>query len=151
MTMDSNEPSMARFTGWFQQRPTSLVFWELFVTDSRVVWCFVGESFKSLLLRADTGERGRAEVDRVTPERALTLHERNFAVSLDSVRTIQLREESRFRRAVLTVAWHEDDTTTTVELYGTRSRESHADVVRALREEPALSHVDISVETTRLL
>lgn len=147
--MDSNETDLARFTGWFRRRPTSLEFWELVVTDSRVVWCFVGESFKSLLLRADTGERGRRGVDRATPERALTLADRNFEVSLDSIRCVRLREGSRLRRASLTVAWQENDATS-VELYGTRSQESHADIVRALREEPALSHVDIAVETTRL-
>lgn len=153
MTMaESNETRLARFTGWFRRRPTSLEFWELLVTDRRVVWCFVGESFKSLLLRADTGERGRREVERSSAERALALDDRNFAVALESLRSVHLREGSRFRRTALTVTWRDDDASTSVELYGTRSSDSQVDVVEALGEESALSHVDIGVETSgRLL
>ncbi len=153
MTMaESNETRLARFTGWFRRRPTSLEFWELLVTDRRVVWCFVGESFKSLLLRADIGERGRREVERSSAERALALDDRNFAVELESLQSVQLREGSRFRRTALTVTWRDDDASTSVELYGTRSSDSQVDVVEALAEEPALSHVDIGVETSgRLL
>ncbi|WP_440009592.1 hypothetical protein [Halomicrococcus sp. SG-WS-1] len=149
---ESNETRLARFTGWFRRRPTSLEFWELLVTDRRVVWCFVGESFKSLLLRADTGERGRREVERSSAERALALDDRNFAVALESLQSVRLREGSRFRRTALTVTWRDDDSSTSVELYGTRSSDSQVDVVEALAEEPALSHVDIGVETSgRLL
>ncbi|RRJ33459.1 hypothetical protein [Halocatena pleomorpha] len=130
--MTTNEQRLSQFTGWFQRRPTPLAFWELLVTDRRIVWCFVGESFKSLLLRADTGERGRRELERMTPEGALALNRRNFAVSLAALRSVRLRERSWLRRTTLTVTWDDDDATTTVRLYGTHSRASPADVVWTL-------------------
>lgn len=153
MTMaESNEAQLAHLTGWFRRRPTSLEFWELLVTDRRVVWCFVGESFKSLLLQADTGERGRREVEQSTAERALALDDRNFAVPLESLQSVRLREGSLFRRAALTVTWREDDASTSFELYGTSTSDSQVGTVEALGEEPALSHVDVGVETSgRLL
>jgi hypothetical protein len=146
---ESNKNCHARFTRWLRQRPTSLEFWELLVTDRRVVWCLVGESFKSLLLRADTGERGRREIERSTPERAMALDERNFAVPLDSLRSIELRDGTRLRRAVLTLTWQEDGDITARKLYAARSSDSQVDVVEALREESSLSHVGIEVETAR--
>ncbi|UPM43116.1 hypothetical protein [Halocatena salina] len=148
--MTTNEQRLSRFTGWFQRRPTSLAFWELLVTDRRIIWCFVGESFKSLLLRADTGERGRQQLKRTSPEAALALDQRNFAVSLASLRSVRLRERSWLRRTMLTVTWVDDDTTT-VELYSTRSRASPADVVRTLQNRPELSHVGITIKTPRLV
>lgn len=149
--MNTNETRIERFTGWFQQRPTSIAFWELLVTDRRLIWCFVGESFKALLLRADTGERGRAQIDDKTPQQALSLNEQNYAVSLDSLRSIHLREGTWLRRARLSVTLDDHGDTTTVTLYGTQSSDSHRDIVRELGEKPALSHVDITVEPTGLI
>ncbi len=152
MTSESNdaETLLAHLTGWFRQRPTSLEYWELLVTDERAIWCFVGESFKSMLLRADTGERGRSEIESATPERALTLSDRNFAVPLDSLESIHVREGSRFRRESATVTWREDDKTTSFDLYRTKSAESQVDTVETLRNDSRLSHVEIEVETAGL-
>lgn len=150
--MNSDESRIARFSGWFEQRPTSLTFWELFVTDRRVIWCFVGESFKSLLLRSDTAARAREQLDGIPPGQALSRHEQNHAVPLDSLRTIRLREGSWLRRATLTLEWDENESDTTiVTLYGTQSSDSQVDVGRDLRDEPALAEIDITAETAGLL
>jgi hypothetical protein len=142
-----DETQIAHLSGWFRQRPTSMEYWDLLVTDERLVWCFVGESFKSMLLRADTGERGRKEIADATPERALSFSERNFAVPLDSVQSIRLREGTLFRRATLTVTWRENGNTDEFELSATKSADSQVDAVEALENESRLSHVDIGVET----
>ncbi len=120
-------------------------YWELLVTEERLVWCFVGESFKSLLLRADTGERGRREIADVSPDRALSLDERNFAVPLDSLESIRLREGTVFRRATLAVTWRENGDTDSYELYATKTADSQVKDVEALADDPRLSHVDIGV------
>ncbi|WP_435155485.1 hypothetical protein [Haladaptatus sp. DFWS20] len=144
---DPSEELLAHLTQWFRQRPTSMEYWELLVTDERVVWCFVGESFKSLLLRADTGERGRREIEELPPEQALTLSERNFAVPLDSLQSIRFRDGSLFRRATMTVTWREDGETTSFELYATKSADSQAADFETLQNDSRLSHVDIEAET----
>ena len=59
-----SEERLGQLTGWVRRRPSSLEFWELFVTSDRLIWCFVGEKFSSALLRADMGERARDELDR---------------------------------------------------------------------------------------
>ncbi|MFB9805706.1 hypothetical protein ACFFQF_10290 [Haladaptatus pallidirubidus] len=149
MNTEPNERLLAHLSGWFRQRPTSMEYWELLVTDERLVWCFVGESFKSMLLRADTGERGRREIEGATPQRALTFSERNFAVPLASVESIRLREGSLFRRATLTVNWRENGGTESdsFELHATKSADSQVDDVETLQNESALSHVDVEAET----
>lgn len=147
---DGDETRLAHLSGWFRRRPASMEYWELLVTDERLVWCFVGESFKSLLLRADTGERGRREIEETTPERALTFSEKNFDVPLDSLRSIRLREGSLLRRAALTVAWNEDGDTDSFELYATKTSDSQGEDVEALANDDRLSHVAVAVETTGL-
>lgn len=144
---DPSENLLAHLTQWFRQRPTSMEYWELLVTDERVVWCFVGESFKSLLLRADTGERGRREIEERTPEQALTLSERNFAVPLDLLQSIRLREGSLFRRATVTVTWREDGGSESFELHATKSADPQVSDVEALQNDTRLSHVDIEIDT----
>ncbi len=141
-----DETQIAHLSGWFRQRPTSMEYWELLVTDERLVWCFVGESFKSMLLRADMGERGRKEITDATPDRALSFSERNFAVPLDSVRSIRLREGTLFRRAKLTVSWTDGDADE-FELSATKTADSQVEDVAALENDPRLSHVDVAVET----
>ncbi|SIR49075.1 hypothetical protein SAMN05421858_2479 [Haladaptatus litoreus] len=143
-----DESLLAHLTGWFRQRPTSMEYWELLVTDERLVWCFVGESFKSMLLRADTGERRRQEIENATPQRVLTLSERNFAVPLAAVESIRLRDGSLFRRAALTVEWETDDESDSFELHATKSADSQVGDVEALQNESALSHVAVEVETS---
>ncbi|WP_049970066.1 hypothetical protein [Haladaptatus cibarius] len=149
MNENPGETLLAHLTGWFRQRPTSMEYWELLVTDERLVWCFVGESFKSMLLRADTGERGRQEIENITPKRALTLSERNFAVPLAAVESIRLRDGSLFRRATLTVEWDENGgaESDSFELYATKSADSQVDDVETLQNESALSHVSVEAET----
>ncbi|WP_423743875.1 hypothetical protein V5735_12775 (plasmid) [Haladaptatus sp. SPP-AMP-3] len=146
---DGDETRIAHLSGWFRQRPTSMEYWDLLVTDERLVWCFVGESFKSMLLRADTGERGRKELADATPNRALSFSDRNFAVPLDSVRSIRLREGTLFRRAKLTVSWTDGDADE-FELSATKSADSHVGDVETLETDDRLSHVDIGVESAGL-
>jgi hypothetical protein len=137
---------LAHFTQWFRQRPTSLEFWEVVVTDERLVWCFVGESFSSLLLRADVGETGRREIERSERDDLLALNEENFAVPLEDVRAIELDEGSRFRRASLTVTWSDDGGETSWTLSNTSDGESQRDVVESLAADERLAHVDVAVE-----
>ncbi|WP_254663470.1 hypothetical protein [Haladaptatus sp. W1] len=144
-----DETRIAHLSGWFRQRPTSMEYWELLVTNERLVWCFVGESFKSMLLRADTGERGREELADATADRALSFSDRNFAVPLDSVQLIRLREGTLFRRAKLTVSWTDGDADE-FELSATKSRDPQVADVEALENDSRLSHVDIAVESAGL-
>ncbi|SFK99570.1 hypothetical protein SAMN04487950_1821 [Halogranum rubrum] len=145
------ETRLAHFTQWFRQRPTSLEFWEVVVTDERLVWCFVGESFSSLLLRADVGETGRREIENRATDELLTLNEENFAVPLADVRRIDLDEGSRFRRASLTIAWEDDGGVEEWKLSNTSDGDSQRDVVESLAADERLAHVDSSVAARRRL
>ena len=126
------EDRLAHLTQWFRKRPTSLEFWEVVVTNERLVWCFVGESFSSLLLRADVGETGRREVERSDLSDLLALNEENFAVPLADVHTVDLDEGSRFRRASLTITWEGEDGETEWTLSNTSDGDAQGDVVASL-------------------
>ena len=145
------EKRVARLTGWFRKRPTSLEFWEVVVTDRRAVLCFVGESFSSLLLRADVGERGRRAVADARPDELPTLDEHNFAVPLENLRTLRLWEGSCLRRPRLSFAWTADGGDVSWTLYGTNGGDPRVDAVRALADDDRLAHADVSVEDAGLL
>ena len=142
------EERLALLTGWFRKRPTSLEFWEVVVTDRRVLPCFVGESFSSLLLRADVGERGRERVAETAPADLPTLDGANFEIPLKDLRTLRLREGSRLRRRRLSLSWTGEDGDTSWTLYGTSGGEAGTDAVRALADDDRLAHADVGVDAT---
>ena len=146
------EQPLARFTRWIRQRPNSIEFWELVLTDQRLVWCYVGQSYRSMLLRADMGERDRAIVDDSRLEELEALAEENFAVPLEALESIRLIEGTRFRRARLELEWRDDDESRydgQMTLVSTSDADSQRDVVASLKEDPRLEHVDIEFDTRR--
>lgn len=144
----ANEQSIGRFTEWYRRTPVSLEFWEGVLTDQRLIWCFVGESFKSLLLRADMGAHGRAEISGLSPDAVATFDDRNIVVPLEALRTIRLVPGSVIRRPSLVVKWHENKRRT-FELKGTSGGNPQTAFIESLAEDARFSHVDITVETSR--
>jgi hypothetical protein len=147
--MTTTEEPVARFTHWIRQRPNSIEFWELVVTDERLIWCFVGESYRSMLLRADMGERDRALVDDSALEELEELDDRNFSVPLEALETVRLVEGTRFRRAKLELEWTDGDTEYDGEatLVSASEADSQEAVVAGLADDPRFDHVDLETET----
>ncbi len=147
----TTETIIARLTHWFRQRPNSLEFWELILTDERLLLCFVGESYRSLLLRADMGERDRAAIADLPPDDIETFDERNFTVPLEAVEKLRLVTGTRLRRARLVVGWQAGDDVESDEwtLYQSRTADSQRELVTELESDPRLEDVDITVETPR--
>ncbi|WP_226480929.1 hypothetical protein [Natrinema amylolyticum] len=145
------ETIIARLTHWFRQRPNSIEFWELVLTDERLLWCFVGESYRSLLLRADMGERDRDVVAELPPDAVATYDERNVAVPLEALERLRLVTGTRLRRARLVVEWRSDDDPESEErtLYQSRTADPQRDLVTELESDPRLEDVDVTVETPR--
>ncbi|WP_293032838.1 hypothetical protein [Natronococcus sp.] len=145
--MTATEEPIARLTHWIRQRPNSIEFWELVVTDERLLCCFVGESYRSMLLRADMGERDRALVADSSPAELESLDEQNFSVPLEAVEGIRLVTGTRFRRAKLEIDWDDADAPSDgMTLVATSGAESQADVVAGLEDEPSLEDVDLEIE-----
>jgi hypothetical protein len=146
----SNEQIIGQFTGWYRRTSVSLEFWEGVLTDRRLIWCFVGESFKSLLLRADMGTYGREEIADLSPDAIATFDNRNIVVALEKLQTIHLAPGSLIRRPSLVVEWCEDTTQRTFKLRGTSGGDPQASFVESLAEDNHFSHIDIAVEKSRL-
>ncbi len=148
--MSEGDPITGRFTEWFRNRPTSLEFWELVVGEQSVGFCFAGESFSSLLLRADMGESTRSDLDDCsTVEECVALDERNFTIPVSSVAALRLHEGTRTRRAELRVAWTDGDDISWT-LSNTSRGEPQTDLVRALADRDALADADVGIESRRL-
>ena len=148
----AGETELARLTQWLRQRPNSIELWELVLTDERLIWCFVGESYRSMLLRADMGQRDRALVDDSRLEELVDLDEANFAVPLERLESIRLTEGTRFRRARLEIEWDDREGRRyegSVTLVSTSDAEPQGERVAALADEPRLEGVDVAVEEPR--
>ncbi|AGB39343.1 hypothetical protein [Natronococcus occultus] len=151
----TDEDSIARLTNWLRRRPNSIEFWELVLTDEQLLCCFVGESYRSMLLRADMGERDRALVADTTPAELEGLDERNFSIPLEALESIRLVVGTRLRRATLEIEWDDDEKQPHLEkgrltLYAGRDADSQRDLVAGLADEPALAGVDVAVDSRRL-
>ena len=142
--MTTNERAVGRFTGWYRRTPVSLEFWEGVLTDERLIWCFVGESFKSLLLRADMGTYGREEIDELPPDAVAEFDDRNAVVPVEKLRTIRLRPGSRFRRSSLTVEWNDGE----FALESTNGSDPQEKLVSTLSARDGFEHIDISINHT---
>jgi hypothetical protein len=138
----TNERAVGRFTGWYRRTPVSLEFWEGILTDERLIWCFVGESFKSLLLRADMGTYGREEINELPPDAVAGFDDRNVVVPVENLRTIRLRPKSWFRRSSLVVEWNDRE----FMLESTAESDPQEKFVNTLRARDGLEHVDVSVD-----
>lgn len=143
------EQTIGRFTEWYRRTPVSLEFWEGVLTDQRLIWCFIGESFKSLLLRADMGTHGREEIDDLPLDAVATFDEQNVVVPLEQLETIHLTTGSFIRRPTLIVKWCEDDEEQSFKLEGTKSGDSQTNFVESLAEDSHLSHVDMTIGRSR--
>lgn len=150
MSATADERVLGRFTEWFRERPTSLEFREVVVTDERLVYCFAGESFSSMLLRADMGERTRRRLDDWTPAEALAADDRNLAVPLSALDRLELTEGTRTRRARLTLAWADDDGGHEWTLSNTAAGDQQRDLVESLADHEAFDDVNVTIETPRL-
>lgn len=145
MTTTVSEREIGRFSEWYHQTPTALEFFEGVLTDRRLIWCFVGESFRSLLLRADMGVRGREEISRLTPDEIAAFDDRNRKIALESLRSIRLYSGTRLRRATLTVEW-EGEERGSFELHNTSGGDPQVELVETLATDERLAHVDIAIE-----
>ena len=141
-----SERRLGRLTEWFRRRPSSLEFWEVFVTDERLVWCFVGETFSSALLRADMGERDRAVLDECSIEEAADYDEQNFTIPLSALEAVRLTRGTRFRRAQVEVVWKEDGERRSITLYNTKAGDDQSELFDRLGDEPALDGVTVETE-----
>ncbi|PCR92645.1 hypothetical protein [Natrinema ejinorense] len=145
-----SETIIARLTHWFRQRPNSLEFWELVVTDERLLWCFVGESYRSLLLRADMGERDRERIADLPPDAIAAFDDRNIVVPLESLEKLHLVTGTRLRRARLVVGWQpRDGDYEERTLSQSRTADPQRELVTDLKSDPRLEGVDVVVETPR--
>lgn len=138
-----SEARLGQLTGWVRRRPSSLEFWELFVTSDRLIWCFVGETFSSALLRADMGERARDELDSLTLDEIAAYNERNFETPLDSLSSLRLVRGTRFRRTRLEIAWNGEERT----LYSTKSSDPQQELIETLADDPRLEGVSVETAT----
>ena len=140
----SSEKRLGRLSGWLRRRPSSLEFWELFVTNERLIWCFVGETFSSALLRADVGERRRTALGDRTVEELVADDDRNFEIPVSALSRLRLVRGTRFRRARVEIDWDGDDEGS-MTLYNTKAGDEQAELFERLAEEPALEGVSIEI------
>lgn len=141
----TDEHSLGWFTEWYRQTPTALEFWEVLITDRRLIWCCIGESFKSLLLRADMGARNRESIAELSPDELTAHNEQNITVPLSALHSIHLKTGGFIRRAQVTIAW-DDDGHESMTLYNTSEGNSQIDFVETLAADERLAHTKITID-----
>ena len=144
----ANERCLGRFTEWYRRTPVAFEFWEVLVTDRRMIGCRVGESFKSMLLRADMGERGREAIADLSPDKLVTSDRQLITVPTESLRRVHLQRGGLARRAVLTIEWDpiNGEDSSPLELYNTRRGDPQVGLVETLADDDRLSHLTVSID-----
>ena len=141
----ADEYSLGWFTEWYHQTPTALEFWEILITDKRLIWCCIGEAFKSMLLRADMGARNREAIAELSPEKLAAYDKRNITVPLPALHSIHLKTGGFIRRTQMTISW-EDNEYESMILYNTSEGDPQISFVKTLASSKYLSHTDITID-----
>jgi hypothetical protein len=139
-----------RLTAWSRQTGVSLEYWDLIVTNEDAIFCFVGESYKSLLLKADMGETSRRRLDDTAVEHLKEDNERNFVVPLTNMSRIALTPATPFRNAQLEIEWNDDGATHRWRFLGASRTPDQKGSIGALMDLEALSDVTVEITPRRL-
>lgn len=108
---DINKEQVSWFHGWCSKTGYSLDYWEVLVTHSHLIFCRSGESYNSLLLKADMGATHRDRLPNLETDKVIQFDERNFTVPISSLQAIELRKGSRIKKSSLYFEWTDDDIT----------------------------------------
>ena len=91
------------FTRWFKWGMTTHEFWEIFFTDRRIIFAFVGETYTTFLLRGDASDRKRESLKKAPPEAILHANRENYALSYGQIEQIILKRGNLLKMPCLTV------------------------------------------------
>ncbi|MGB9846243.1 MAG: hypothetical protein ACPLRH_01935 [Desulfotomaculales bacterium] len=91
---DKEEVIKEHFTRWFKWGVTTHEFWEIFFTDRRIIFAYVGETYTSFLLRGDASDKKREYLKKLSPEAILLSHRANQAVPYSQVEEVLLKKGS---------------------------------------------------------
>jgi len=105
MNQAGGEPEAVRerFTRWFKWGMTTHEFWEIFFTDRRAIFAFVGETYTTFLLRGDASDRQREFLTTQPPEAILNANPANHALSYAQIEQVVLKRGNFFKMPCLTV------------------------------------------------
>lgn len=145
---DESEQLVCRFTGWCKKTGYSLEYWEIFATDRRLIFCFVGESYSSLLLKADMGGTYRDRLSELELSEIATFDERNFTVPLSKLETIEYTPGSVSKKATLRFEWRDGE----IVLYNvpqTSTSDDTVDTIRSLSKYDVYNNVVTTVSDER--
>lgn len=142
-----SERLIAHFTEWFEQSPSTFRFWEVLLTSDRLVLCFVGESYQSVLLKADMGAQRRRELRNLTIDEVATRDENNVVVPTTDLTEIRFTGSSLLKRSSLTFEWQDaSGERFSRTLYNVKGSDDQMDAVLELETEADLDHVDITAD-----
>lgn len=142
---------IGQFTHWINQRPNTIEFWEISVTASHLIWCFAGESYRSMLLRADTAKQRRSRIKETTPTELIDLHEKNFQIPVAAVKEISYARGTRLRRGTLDITCHQNENRSEFSLVSTSKNVSHHNILEKLQHHPQFKHVEITTSSKGIL
>ncbi len=91
------------FTRWFKWGITTHEFWEIFFTDQRVIFAFVGETYTTFLLRGDAADRKRDNLQKLAPEAILAANQANYALPYSQIKQVSLKKGNLFMMPRLTI------------------------------------------------
>lgn len=140
-----------RFTEWAERTPTSFRFWEVFLTPEQAVLCFVGESYKSALLKADMGAGRRDDLDGLPVEELAEADEHNRVIPRADLRTIRYAPGSIVKRASLKLEYDYEGAVEQLTLYRIKDTDSQSETARALASDDRWDDIDIDIVDGGLL
>lgn len=143
--VSDGEERVCRFSGWYTKTGYSLEYWEIFVTSRCLIFCCIGESFHSLLLKADMGATNRDRLSDLNLSEIAAFDERNFAVPAAQLRVAELTSGSVLKKPSLSLKWSEDE----MEFYHISDATNEGDAMSSLSDHNEYAHVSTDVSNVQ--
>lgn len=93
-----------RFSGWFKWGMSIHEFWDIFFTDRRVIFAFLGETFTSFLLRGDVSASRRQAIEGFSPEAILNSHPQNYQLFYSELEKVVIKKGTFLMMPRLTIS-----------------------------------------------
>lgn len=103
VTSFAEEVVKEHFTRWFKWGMTTHEFWEIFFTDRRIIFAYVGETYTTFLLRGDASDNKRESLKKLNPEAILLANQANCAIPYPQVEEVLLKKGNLLMMPRLTI------------------------------------------------
>lgn len=119
--MNNQEEILGKVESFFEPGFYNLKYYDIYITNNRLVFIRMGESFKTWMLRADPGHNNREKYLNKEIDELFKKNINSFQIYLRDIEAIKLRKKNFMKNGYLLIKVKDRE----IELYSKAKKESY--------------------------